>query len=207
MVDKKIIWESQHLEINPHDGSMFDPSETKINHMFEEVDDYDEAVVVPKHLTATPWGVWNIDDAMHPMKQFKLWMGHTNFDLTEDIILAISEIPGVEILKPITRYRFIIGVGAAFNVRTTQLAIELVICEKNSYENETDRIYNKEINTTVKTLIDFLKNDDKIDRWALFVFPNGSIEHSTSLSDSFQEDLERFEEAKVNTNGILLKSE
>ena len=104
MTDKRIMWESQHLEIDPHTGAIIDPTVEEYEWVEEDqMENEMMAAMPPKQLTATAWGIWNINDAMHPMKQFKLWMGHTNFNISETVTRQIEEIPGVEVLKIISR--------------------------------------------------------------------------------------------------------
>lgn len=50
-------------------------------------------------------------------KIFNFWIGHSNFDLTQDIVDKIQIVEGVETLDIFTRYRFRISFGKAFNDR------------------------------------------------------------------------------------------
>lgn len=55
---------------------------------------------------------------------FDCWMGHANFNLTEEIRDCISKIDGVEALKICSRYRFFIGVGKMFDFSTVRDKIQ-----------------------------------------------------------------------------------
>jgi hypothetical protein len=71
----------------------------------------------PKYVKviATPMGVIPINENTASNKIFNFWMGHTNFDITKDIVDTIEETSGVESLDIFTRYRFRISVGKAFD--------------------------------------------------------------------------------------------
>lgn len=56
-------------------------------------------------------------------KMFKLWVGHTNFNVTKRITQIIGKTPGVEALNILTPYRFRIGVGMAFKDSTVMTEI------------------------------------------------------------------------------------
>lgn len=43
------------------------------------------------------------------------WIGHTNFDITEDIAEKLNVASGVELLKIVGRYQFVIGLGKCFD--------------------------------------------------------------------------------------------
>lgn len=69
----------------------------------------------PMKLIATPMGVIPIMEHSLPSRVFKFCVGHTNFNLTQDMGNIINEIDGVETLDVFTRYRFRIAVGKAFD--------------------------------------------------------------------------------------------
>lgn len=66
-------------------------------------------------IIATPMGFIPLTEHTSTSKIFNFWVGHTNFDLTENIVNIIECTPGVETLDVFTRYRFRIGVGKAFS--------------------------------------------------------------------------------------------
>jgi len=55
---------------------------------------------------------------------FDCWVGHTNFDLTPNIKNMLDKIPGIEVLKILSRYRFFIGVGKLFDFKEVRKEIE-----------------------------------------------------------------------------------
>ena len=67
---------------------------------------------------------------MAMLSNYDCWIGHCNFDITEDIKQMLDETPGVEVLKVISRYRFFIGVGKMFKFTDVREYINLTILEK-----------------------------------------------------------------------------
>lgn len=62
----------------------------------------------------TPFGVLPITEKTRASKHFKLWVGHSNFKLTEDFYKVIGDSAGVEALDILTPYRFRIAIGKMF---------------------------------------------------------------------------------------------
>lgn len=55
---------------------------------------------------------------------YDCWLGHTNFNITENIKKKLNEVEGVEVLKVCSRYRFFIGVGRMFDFADVRGNIE-----------------------------------------------------------------------------------
>ena len=55
---------------------------------------------------------------------FDCWLGHTNFNLTEEIKYSLNKIDGVEVLKICSRYRFFVGIGKMFDFSDVRERIE-----------------------------------------------------------------------------------
>ena len=64
-----------------------------------------------------------IDD-IAMLSTFDCWIGHTNFDITPKVKDKLDKIPGVELLKICSRYRFFIGVGQMFDFKEVRKTIE-----------------------------------------------------------------------------------
>lgn len=58
------------------------------------------------------------------LSSFDCWIGHTNFDITLDIKNKLDKIPGIEVLKVLSRYRFFIGLGQLFDFKNVRKDIE-----------------------------------------------------------------------------------
>lgn len=64
------------------------------------------------------------------VSNFDCWIGHTNFDITYAIKNKLNIIPGVEILKIFSRYRFFVGIGKMFDFTEVRKNIENEILPK-----------------------------------------------------------------------------
>ena len=71
----------------------------------------------------TPFGVLPITEKTRASKYFKLWVGHSNFKLTEDFYKIIGDTAGVEALDILTPYRFRIAIGKMFVDRDVMKAV------------------------------------------------------------------------------------
>ena len=81
---------------------------------FDELEEEEESEGKPIRTLFGPFGPIPLTDYSSPSKIFNLWVGHTNFTLTEQIVQEIESVPGVETLDVYTRYRFRIGFGQVF---------------------------------------------------------------------------------------------
>lgn len=64
------------------------------------------------------------------VSNFDCWIGHTNFDITYNIKDKLNIIPGVEVLKIFSRYRFFVGIGKLFDFAEVRKNIENEILPK-----------------------------------------------------------------------------
>lgn len=109
--------------------------ETHINNTAEEIedeDDYEDDEDDKKSIRSLspflPITNQLIDD-ITMLSSFDCWIGHTNFDLTIKIKNVIDKIPGVELLKIYSRYRFFIGIGQMFDFKEVRKNIEEALIE------------------------------------------------------------------------------
>lgn len=58
------------------------------------------------------------------LSNFDCWIAHTNFDITPRIKDRLNSIPGIELLKICSRYRFFIGIGQMFDFKEVRNKIE-----------------------------------------------------------------------------------
>ena len=61
---------------------------------------------------------------------FDCWLGHTNFNLTEEIKEVLNNVDGIEVLKICSRYRFFVGIGKMFEFSDVRESIEKDILNK-----------------------------------------------------------------------------
>lgn len=64
---------------------------------------------------ATPMGLIPYTENTASSKIFNFWVGHSNFNINEQIIDIIENTDGVETLDVFTRYRFRIAIGKVFD--------------------------------------------------------------------------------------------
>lgn len=191
------MWVSQHLELNPRTGKLQIPDDV------ESKDDYydDDDVIEVQDIISTPFGLWRINDDMNPLKQFKLWMAHTNFNLGKKAIKTIVNVPGVEVLYVMTRYRFVIGVGELFDFRQVRIDITKKLCGSSFLINSIEDL---ETRNKVKNI---KENIEKNEKWAIYVFPNGSIEYTSSEDPEYCKNIKTLKQAHKLSNGILIESD
>ena len=153
----------------------------------------------PEIVTPTPFGPYLIDDRYHPYKEYELWIGHANFDITEETAQKMEQCEGVEVLHIESRYRFIIGVGRLFTMTTVRKLIEDAVCA-----NFIDAIDNEHIRQEVEQLLEDLSTNHK--QWAIYILPNGDIDYITEEDEGFLDMLKQYEILPHLSNGVLLTS-
>lgn len=93
----------------------------------EELDDdilEQEDIGMSKHMPLVfPMSQKLLED-ISVISNFDCWVGHTNFDITPKIREKLNLIPGVELLKIFSRYRFFIGIGNMFDFGEVRKSIE-----------------------------------------------------------------------------------
>jgi len=82
-------------------------------------DEYDNNISQPMKAIITPMGILPIPEYATPQKVFNMWMAHTNFNITADVLKAVENTDGVETVDIFTRYRMRVGIGKMFDTKTT----------------------------------------------------------------------------------------
>lgn len=164
--------------------------------------EHDESLTfkLPKILI-TPLGPFKLDDTLNPLRHFEFWMGSTNFNITQKVFNTLEKIDGIEKLKLVGRYTFIIGVGKMFDFHDVRLDIENQLCTNITPMVNIDNSY-KDI------LLNKYEKLAKNKYWALIILPNGKTDEITSdsLSDDFVTTLNLFKESRDNCNSVLFCS-
>jgi hypothetical protein len=136
---KRITWEKYENFVNRNlsiskmlmSGKIFDLNDglnndqeddydEQENDYFDDDDDIDDGKIIYMQFPMTP----ELLQSIKISGNFNCWFGHTNFDITKSVAKKLDEIEGVELLKVITRYRFLIGVGKAFSFANVRLNLE-----------------------------------------------------------------------------------
>lgn len=146
----------------------------------------------------TPFGLQPARVGMNDIAKNRIFIGHANFDVTEEVAEIISNVDGVESLETPTPYMFRIVVGKAFNSKKVRRIITETLCHSNvamDFDDETDTNIYRE---TVK-----LRNSGKY--WALYVLPNGKTESVTADTESdLEEKVFGWEDIRNKIGGIIL---
>ena len=120
--DPIIIWEKWqdpflekiHRDINNEEDNL------SYEDMYENNINYEDnpSANIKFPMIVTPMGVLPYNENTACGKLFNFWVGHTNFDIDQNIQNIIEECRGVETLDIFTRYRFRISIGKAFKDST-----------------------------------------------------------------------------------------
>jgi len=127
MIQPKIIWQKWQDEIVDEIDSI--ESEIDDDHNSDE----DNNKLTKQLVMVTPMGILPYNSANVCMKNFNLWIAHTNFTISTNIANLIENTDGVETLDVFTRYRFRIGIGQAFTDSDVMRHINHILYE---YINE-----------------------------------------------------------------------
>jgi hypothetical protein len=152
----------------------------------------------------TPFGPVNQDDSTSPILDTDFFIGHTNFNLSKKILVEISNVEGVEFLKVMSRYRFIVGTGTMFDSSDVRAGIEVALGVTS-----ISPIIEKETNDSVKLIVDdIISKVPTNEKWLAYIFPNGEhivkIVKSTEEGDSTRN---RFLELERESHGLIVTSE
>lgn len=191
---RKIKWEKH-----------YDPAEDfseHINQMLANSEDDDESPF-PNKITK-----FFFSPPPKPTLSFNLWYMHTDFYITHQVGEIIKSVPGVEILKPISPYRALIGFGKAFHGPNGEVghiikAIEQALC----LEQDSKLASPNDDLGDLEKLMHTLKVQNQ--QFVILVLPNGEYElayDEDKESPELREKLELFEETAKITGGSVIKS-
>lgn len=115
----------------------------------------------------TPLGIFNVDDELNPYKNFEFWLCHSNFDITKSVAETIIDTPGVEVFRPITRYRFLLGVGDLFPFQDVRASLQEKLCGTSV-----------DINALVARVneLEILFSQQGSPEWVIYIYPTGKLE-------------------------------
>lgn len=208
MSDEKAIgWRSLNFDFNVDDDEDDEDFEESENDVFadDEDDDGDFNPVnlkLPKVLI-TPMGPFKLDDSLNPFRHFEFWMGHCNFNLSPKVVSILEKTPGVEILKVLTRYTFVVGIGNMFDFHDVRENIEKQLLSPKKISSSIDNIEYKNI------LLDRYDRLSKNKYWAILILPDGKIDEITSeiVDDEFMQMLNLYKESRDNCNAVIYVSD
>lgn len=160
-----------------------------------------EMFIAPPRVVHTPLGVYPEDSLLKPSDRWDCWIGHTNFDITNNVAAKLdSEIHGVEALKILGRYSFFIGVGKLFDIAQVRKDIETLLC----VYTEKEILNDSEMRVTVDLVKEQLESKKY---WSLFVSADGEVEYivSDEMDKRYLDGLNNLLEMKSLVGGIILR--
>jgi len=112
----QIIWEKW---VDPFGENMDEAQWNNYDNEDEDTDGYPEMQSMkgsgkPIRVIASTMGLIPYNEYTSSAKIFNFWVGHTNFNLSTDIVNEFEKCEGIEILDVFTRYRFRIAIGKCF---------------------------------------------------------------------------------------------
>lgn len=132
-------------------------------------------------IRSTPFG----PEAMQFNPDFpseKVFIGHTNFDIDEEVINLIDNTEGVEVLEVYSSYRMRITIGKAFNSKRIRRKIKEKLCGNNKRVN-----FNEEADIKIYQETLRLNKQDK--PWLMYILPNGSYESRIAKDENELENI------------------
>lgn len=125
----KIIWEKWTDPYLPnYEEPAWPENANEENHLDEDEESQDAEV--QKHLMyaiSSPMGIIPYNEYSAPSKVFNFWVGHTNFNITNQVSNIIEQTDGIEILDIFTRYRFRIAIGKNFVDRNVMNTVNKLV--------------------------------------------------------------------------------
>jgi hypothetical protein len=201
---KTIAWESWNAKLEDLDNAAInenEPTYFENEHLQSSELIPSEIFAVPPRVIHTPLGVYPEDSLLKPSDRWDCWIGHTNFDITNNIALKLdSDIDGIEALKILGRYSFFIGIGRLFDIAQVRKDIETLLCVYTEQEVLND----SEMRTTVDLVKEQLESKTY---WSLFVSAEGEVEYivSDKMDKSYLDGLNNLLEMKSLLGGIILR--
>jgi len=209
MTNKEIAWEKWEDDIveerRREDSKIESLDEDGLEESFLEAIENLPMQEVPK-VVSTAMGIFEIYDRNKPSNQYDCWLGHTNFNITQEVKNCIEDIEGVEVLKVLTRYRFFVGIAKMFDFKKVRIEIEKIACGKHLASQEESILAPE-----TRIAVDDIKSRISSQKWwAIYIFPNGQIDYISSNNSNDTEYLDKlqiFKSAEEYSGGLLLTRE
>lgn len=154
---------------------------------------------IKRRFLTHPAGLIPVMDHHYLANTFNLWVGHTNFDITNTVKTKIELVEGVETLEIYSRYRFRVAFGKCFDAAEVKSKISGVLCDRPS-NNLRDTVP-EEFRQKVAEIKDSIQNK----YWAVLLLPNGQTKVVTSDDNTsdFTNQLDELELLRKASNGVI----
>jgi hypothetical protein len=211
-MQKQLMWESCDWI---DDEDLEDEDDDKYNDGYEESGVIKLLQMRHEEIIPTPFGPVNMSDVSSPIHNTKFFIGHLNFNLSKSVIMTINDVPGVEFLKIMSRYRFLIGVGLMFQPLDVQKMIEqklgvfvsdelekAMTVEQLGQDDDEEEQENNEVQSAIDEVLSTVTKDSK---WIAYVFPNGEhIIKVANTDEEIQSKKAEFEELANLSHGLVM---
>jgi hypothetical protein len=203
---KTIAWESWNAKLEGLQQESIDenePTYLENEHIQSSELVPTEMFITPPRVIHTPLGVYPEDSLLKPSDRWDCWIGHTNFDITNNVASRLdSDVDGIEALKILGRYSFFIGIGKLFDIAQIRKDIENLLCIYTEQEvlNDKDR----------RVTVDLVKEQLESKKyWSLFVSPEGEVNYvvSDKMDKHYLDGLNNLLEMKSLVGGIILRGD
>jgi hypothetical protein len=203
-----IVWKSWNAMVEDYITSLQDDINTTEKELEELAANSEGGSFFPliekvqSNVLYTPWGIYPLESMFKPSDRWDCWIGTTNFGITNTIKKILNEdVEGIEALKILGKYSFVIGVPCTFLFSDVRAAIEKKLC---AYTEE--EIVKGETKVTVNLVKEQLKNKKY---WSILVAPSGKVDYivSDKLDQKYLEGLNELMEIKQLIGGIILRGD
>ncbi|SVA64965.1 uncharacterized protein METZ01_LOCUS117819 [marine metagenome] len=170
----------------------------------------------PMQIINTPYGFLPLTEYSFASKHFDFWTIHCNFPITQSIADAIANVPGVETLNVMTKYRARLGFNRilfqanAFELNEVREGVEIAAKKACIKNDELEHL--KELllfRAEIRALAEKTKKKlSKSNHWTMYILPNGQMETFTEFkrTDSMDKKTALFNSAKRLIGGAVFTS-
>lgn len=194
---KKIAWEKWYDFAEPEED------ENYLDFEDEQEDDEEENqerfLEIEPMILRTPLGNYAIYEPLNPSRMFNCWIMHTNFDITKSCISKIEKIPGIEVIKVMTRYRIFFGFGKLFDFSEIR---------KNIINSLDIEYTNEQLPSDLDKINILFTQMGECNKWAIFLGNDGTLVSIKSTDYSDEEYNQKLTEIQSLKDGnIFIYSE
>ena len=233
---KQVVWEKwidpmntniDEVEYPGYDLPSLTEEEPQTNFLLPEEDESQQGfdisphpedlhITNPMQIINTAYGFMPLTEHSFASKHFDFWTVHCNFPITQDVADAMEDVPGVETLNIMTRYRARIGFNRilfqakAFELNEVRRGVEIAAKRASIKNNELEHIeelllFSANIRELARETKKKLSNSN---HWIMYVLPNGKMETFTEFkrTDSMDKKTALFNSAKRLIGGAIFTS-
>tara|TARA_R110001599_G_scaffold72731_1_gene201667 strand:+ start:445 stop:1068 length:624 start_codon:yes stop_codon:yes gene_type:complete len=205
MSHKRIVWKSWNEQANTYLDKIDQETLAILEMMNAANEEVEGGGYIPASAMGgtiqTPLGVFPIDSMFKPSDRWACWIGTTNFDITHNMFDVLKNIEGIECLRILGRYTFIVGIPCTFTFRDVRISIEKEFCVYTE-----DEVVKGDTRLAVNLLKEQIKTSN---HWSIFVGKEGSIDYivGDQLDSDYLEGLRDLDETKQLIGGIILRGD